>query len=72
MLTVKQLRDNPSYIIERLNVKGFDAKNIIVEIIKLDDDRKAIQTKLDANLAEQNRIAKETGILFKQAKQTES
>ncbi|MDR2293164.1 MAG: serine--tRNA ligase [Prevotellaceae bacterium] len=72
MLTIKQLRDNPSYIIERLNVKGFDAKNIIEEILKLDDDRKAIQTKLDANLAEQNKIAKETGILFKQGKQTEA
>ncbi|MDR2652316.1 MAG: serine--tRNA ligase [Prevotellaceae bacterium] len=72
MLTIKQLRDNPSYIIERLSVKGFDAKNIIDEIIKLDDDRKAIQTKLDANLAEQNKIAKEIGILFQQGKQSEA
>ncbi|MDR0420994.1 MAG: serine--tRNA ligase [Prevotellaceae bacterium] len=72
MLTVKQLRDNPSYIVERLSVKGFDAKNIIDEIIKLDDERKAIQTKLDANLAEQNKIAKETGILFQQGKHAEA
>ncbi|MDR2125567.1 MAG: serine--tRNA ligase [Prevotellaceae bacterium] len=72
MLTIKQLRDNPAHIIERLKIKGFDAKNIIAEIIKLDDERKAIQTKLDANLADQNRIAKETGILFKQGKQTEA
>ncbi|MDR1554313.1 MAG: serine--tRNA ligase [Prevotellaceae bacterium] len=72
MLTTKQLRDNPSYIIERLSVKGFDAKNIIDEILKLDDDRKAIQTKLDANLAEQNKIAKEIGILFKQGKPSEA
>jgi seryl-tRNA synthetase len=72
MLTIKQLRDNSSYIVERLNIKGFDAKNIIDEILKLDDERKAVQTKLDANLAEQNKIAKETGILFKQGKQTEA
>ncbi|MDR1199500.1 MAG: serine--tRNA ligase [Prevotellaceae bacterium] len=72
MLTIKQLRDNPSYIIERLNVKGFDARHIIDEIIKLDDERKAIQTKLDANLAEQNKIAKEIGILYKEGKQAEA
>ena len=72
MLTIKQLRDNPEFIIKRLNVKGFDAKNIIADIIKLDDSRKAIQTKLDANLAEQNSIAKEIGILFAQGKQVEA
>lgn len=72
MLTVKQLRDNSAFIIERLNIKGFDAENIINEVIKLDDNRKAIQTKLDTNLAEQNSIAKEIGMLFKQGKQTEA
>jgi seryl-tRNA synthetase len=72
MLTIKQLRDNPTFVIERLNIKGFDAENIINEIIKLDDNRKAIQTKLDANLAEQNAIAKEIGTLFKQGRQTEA
>lgn len=72
MLTIKQLRENPDFVAERLSVKGFDARNIICEIIKLDDSRKAIQTRLDANLAEQNSIARETGILFKQGKQTEA
>ncbi|MDR1346988.1 MAG: serine--tRNA ligase [Prevotellaceae bacterium] len=72
MLTIKQLRDNPSYIIKRLNVKGFDAKHIIDEILKFDDERKAIQTRLDANLAEQNKIAKEIGILYKEGKQAEA
>lgn len=72
MLTIKQLRDNPAFVAERLNVKGFDAKGIIDEIIKLDDSRKAIQTKLDANLAEQNSIAKEIGILFQQGKHSEA
>ena len=72
MLTIKQLRDNPAFIAERLNVKGFDAQNIIDDVIKLDDSRKAIQTKLDANLAEQNSIAKEIGMLFSQGKHTEA
>ena len=72
MLTIKQLRENPEFVIERLNVKGFDTKSIIDDVIKLDDSRKAIQTKLDANLAEQNAIAKEIGMLFKQDRQTEA
>ena len=66
MLTIKQLREDTTFVVERLKVKGVDAQNIINEIIKTDDSRKAIQTKLDANLAEQNAIAKEIGILFKQ------
>jgi seryl-tRNA synthetase len=72
MLTIKLIRDNKHLVIERLAVKNFDASTIIEEIIVLDDERKNIQTALDNNLSEQNRIAKEIGTLIKQGKQTEA
>lgn len=64
MLTLKVIRDNKEEVIKRLAVKHFDAKAIIDSIIALDDKRKAIQLKLDNNLAEQNSLAKQIGKLF--------
>ena len=68
MLTLKQIRDNREFAIERLKIKGVDAAQTIDKIVVLDDARKSQQKELDANLAEQNAIAKEIGILFKTGK----
>ncbi len=72
MLTLKQIRDDEAYAIERLAVKGVDAAPIIRRIIALDDRRKEIQQELDSKLAEQNAIAKEIGKLFAQGKREEA
>lgn len=72
MLTIKQIRENRAYTIERLAVKGVDAAEAVDRIEKLDDERKSIQARLDGNLAEQNAIAKEIGMLFKQGKKDEA
>lgn len=72
MLTLKQLRENPEAAAGRLAIKGVDAAGTIAQIIALDDRRKALQTELDANLAEQNKLAKEIGQLFKEGKAEEA
>ncbi len=72
MLTIKQIRDDKAYAIERLAVKGVDAAPAIARIEELDDKRKAVQAKLDTLLAEQNSIAKEVGALFAQGKREEA
>jgi seryl-tRNA synthetase len=66
MLTLKTIRDQPAAVVARLAVKGFDAEAIVAQIIALDDERRATQTALDANLAEQNLTAREIGSLMKQ------
>ncbi|MDR1416498.1 MAG: serine--tRNA ligase, partial [Prevotellaceae bacterium] len=66
MLTLKIIREQTAAVVARLAVKGFDAQEIVAEIVALDDDRKATQTALDANLAQQNATAKEIGALMKQ------
>ncbi len=72
MLTIKQLRDDRELAIARLAKKGVDAAPILDKIEALDDRRKAIQTELDAALAEQNKAAKSIGMLMAQGKKDEA
>ncbi len=72
MLTLKQIRENKEIAVKRLAVKGFDASAIIEEIIALDDERKAIQAKVDTDLAEMNNISRQIGVMFSQGKQLEA
>ena len=72
MLTLKLLRESPDYVIRRLAVKNFDAKDIVNKIIVLDDHRKALQTRSDAYLAEQKKAAAAIGQLMKEGKKEEA
>ena len=53
MLTLKLLRDDPEYVIRKLAVKHFDAREIVEKIVVLDKNRRDYQKDLDACLAEQ-------------------
>ena len=72
MLQTIVIRENKELVIERLKKRNFDATTIIHQILQLDDDRKATQQKLDENLAEGNRLAKQIGDFFKNGKQEEA
>lgn len=72
MLTIKQIRENTADVVERLMVKGFDSRQLVDEILKLDDERRSVQKSLDDNLGEINRISKEVGLLYQQGKQAEA
>ncbi|MBD3890319.1 serine--tRNA ligase [Olleya marilimosa] len=65
MLQVPFIRENKDLVINRLAVRNLDATTMIEEVINLDEERRALQTKLDTVLAESNAISKEIGILFK-------
>ena len=72
MIQLNYLRENADVVIERLKVKNFDAATYVEEIIQKDVLRRETQKNLDDNLAEQNKIAKEIGILFKEKKTAEA
>ena len=72
MLQIQLLRENPEKVIERLKVKNFDAENIVKEVLALDIEIRGTKKRLDENLAEQNKIAKEIGMLFKTGKAAEA
>jgi len=72
MLTLKLLREQLGFVIERLAVKNFDAKEIVNSILKIDEQRRATQTELDANLAKQNAAAKTIGGFVKEGKKDDA
>lgn len=72
MIELKILREKPEFVIERLAVKNFDAKEIVGRILDTDKERRSVQTELDANLAEQNRAAKSIGLCLKEDKKNEA
>ena len=72
MLQTTYIRENSALILERYKKRSFDGEAIINQILKLDDDRKSTQQKLDNQLAEGNKLAKEIGQLFKEGKQEEA
>ncbi len=72
MLQTTYIRENKELILERFKKRNFEGEEIIKQILKLDDDRKATQQKLDNQLAEGNSLAKQIGMLFKEGKQEEA
>ena len=72
MLTIQQIKENPSLIIERLAVKGFDGKEKIDQILALDSERRSLQLQNDNLAAELNKIAASIGALMKQGKKDEA
>ena len=73
MLQLQYIKDHTQEIIERLQIKNVqDVEARINEILALDEQRRDLQKRADAVKAEQNTIAKEIGMLFKQGKQEEA
>ncbi len=72
MLTLKLLREDPQFVIERLAVKNFDASAIVEKILEQDRVRRSCQTELDAALAAQKAKAKEIGTLMQQGRKDEA
>ena len=66
MLTINQITENKEAAIKGLEKKHFpQAAECIEQAISYNEKRKAAQTELDKNLAEQNKTAKTIGLLMK-------
>ncbi len=72
MLTLKVINENTEEVIKRLAVKRFDAKDVINQVIELDEIRRKSQTELDNLLSEVNSISKSIGSLIKEGKKDEA
>lgn len=72
MLTLKLLGERPDFVVERLAVKGFDAKELVAHINALNDNRKRLQAQLDTCLSQQKQKAAQIGALMKQGKKDEA
>ena len=72
MIPIQLIKEKPDFIVERLAVKNFNAKELVEKICSLDDARKATQKQMDDTLADANRKAAEIGKLFKEGKMSEA
>ncbi len=72
MLTLKTLRDDPELVIRKLAVKNFDARTIVENVLKLDTNRRNLQTESDALLAKQKQLANQIGKLMKEGRKDEA
>lgn len=72
MLQVNYIRENKALVLERLAVKNFNQPELVDEIIRLDEQRRATQTRQDNILAEANAAAKQVGELMRAGKREEA
>ncbi|MBL4724644.1 MAG: serine--tRNA ligase [Lutibacter sp.] len=66
MLQVAFIRENKETILEGLAKRNLkNAEELVAKTISADEERRSIQTELDAILAESNKLSKDIGQLFK-------
>jgi seryl-tRNA synthetase len=72
MLTINFIREKKDFIIDRLKVKNFDARNIVNRILLLDSSRRELQSRSDSLQGEMNRISREIGAMMKAGNKDEA
>lgn len=73
MLTIKVITEQTEKVIKGLNKKHFQgAEEAVAKAIELDKKRREAQTKLDACLANQKKLASQIGALMKQGKKEDA
>lgn len=72
MLTLKLLREDPEFVIRKLAVKNFDAREIVGKIIALDGNRRRLQAELDTCLSRQKQKAALIGGFMKEGRKDEA
>jgi len=72
MLTINLIREQSSFVIERLKVKNFDAATIVENVLSLDRRRRELQTESDAIQAQLNTLSREIGSMMKDGRKDEA
>ncbi|HKK66798.1 MAG TPA: hypothetical protein VJ946_01255, partial [Bacteroidales bacterium] len=61
MLNIKTIRTHKDWVIDRLQIKNFDAKPTVETLLETDDARKQLQADNDKLLSEQKKVSKSIG-----------
>lgn len=72
MLTLQKIKEDTQWVIDRLAVKGFDARKPIADVMALDVVRKETQAKHDEAANQLKKYAAEIGKLMKEGKKDEA
>jgi seryl-tRNA synthetase len=65
MLQISYIRENKEQVITALAKKHMDAKQIVEDVIQLDENRRSSQVALDNTLAEANKLSSAIGEMMK-------
>ncbi len=72
MLQIAYIRENKDKVINALAKRNIDAAPIVIEIIALDEQRRATQVELDTILSESNKLSKDIGELMKSGEKSKA
>ena len=72
MLDIKLIREKPDFVRERLATRGAGDETRVGEVLKLDEQRRAVLGELESLKAQRNRVSKEIGALMAQKKAAEA
>ncbi|MDM8001921.1 MAG: serine--tRNA ligase [Bacteroidota bacterium] len=72
MLTINLIREQSSFVIERLKVKNFDAAEIVQHVLDLDRRRRELQAESDSIQAQLNTLSREIGTMMKEGRKEEA
>ncbi|HLT50695.1 MAG TPA: serine--tRNA ligase [Arenibacter sp.] len=72
MLQLHAIREDKQFIIAALGKRNIEAGPLVEGVLQLDEERRALQTRLDNTLAEANKLSKEIGILYQSGKAQEA
>jgi len=65
MLQIAYIRENQEKVIAALAKRNIDAAEVVSEVVKLDENRRAAQAEMDNILSESNRLSKDIGEMMK-------
>jgi len=72
MLQVSHIRENKEQVIKALAKRNLDVRELVEEVISLDEKRRTTQVELDNILAEANKLSASIGELMKSGKREEA
>lgn len=72
MLQISYIRENREEVVKRLKVKQFKSLDLVDEVIRLDEELRALKVKAESIAAESNLAAKQIGELMRQGKKEEA
>jgi seryl-tRNA synthetase len=72
MLQIAFIRENQEKVITALAKRNMDAKELVEEVVQLDESRRHLQVEMDNTLAESNKLSKDIGELMKNGEKSKA
>src|SRR5690606_41041840 len=72
ILQIAYIRENQQKVITALAKRNIDAAQMIEDVVRVDEDRRATQASLDNALAESNALSRDIGQLMKNGEKSKA